>query len=172
MKNLIRGLARYCTDLVLSMALPRHQSSSGFSSSTIRPWSSSSRNPFTAWFSGSAPGSAATAGRWTRWITTATTPRHRPGPGQVDPLAKVKAAVAVEPVRQGGECLQRYFAMIRELPLDANPHDKRTWLLPNPVLRYLPRSKPQWQWRPSVRAANASRDTWACRASSMSRASR
>lgn len=30
----------------------------------------------------------------------------------------------------------RYFVMIRELPADANPHDKRLWLLPNPVLRY------------------------------------
>ncbi len=31
---------------------------------------------------------------------------------------------------------ERYFVMIRELPLDANPHDKSLWLLPNPVLRY------------------------------------
>ena len=31
---------------------------------------------------------------------------------------------------------ERYFVMIRELPMDANPHDKRLWVLPNPVLRY------------------------------------
>lgn len=31
---------------------------------------------------------------------------------------------------------ERYFVMIRELPLDASPHDKRLWVLPNPVLRY------------------------------------
>ena len=39
-------------------------------------------------------------------------------------------------VLRGEVADERYFAMIRELPLDANPHDKRTWLLPNPVLRY------------------------------------
>lgn len=31
---------------------------------------------------------------------------------------------------------ERYFVMIRELPMDANPHDKRLWVMPNPVLRY------------------------------------
>lgn len=29
-----------------------------------------------------------------------------------------------------------YFVMLRELPQGANPHDKRTWLYANPVLRY------------------------------------
>lgn len=31
---------------------------------------------------------------------------------------------------------ERYFVMIRELPLGADPHDKRLWTMPNPVLRY------------------------------------
>lgn len=31
---------------------------------------------------------------------------------------------------------ERYFVMIRELPPDADPHDKRLWVMPNPVLRY------------------------------------
>lgn len=30
----------------------------------------------------------------------------------------------------------RYFVMIRELPLGADPHDKKLWVMPNPVLRY------------------------------------
>lgn len=30
----------------------------------------------------------------------------------------------------------RYFVMIRELPADADPHDKSLWCLPNPLLRY------------------------------------
>lgn len=30
----------------------------------------------------------------------------------------------------------RYFVMLRELPPDANPHDRANWLLANPVLRY------------------------------------
>lgn len=31
---------------------------------------------------------------------------------------------------------ETYFVMIRELPSDANPHDKALWRLPNPCLRY------------------------------------
>lgn len=31
---------------------------------------------------------------------------------------------------------ETYFVMIRELPADANPHDKRLWCMPNPCLRY------------------------------------
>ena len=31
---------------------------------------------------------------------------------------------------------ERYFVMIRELPLGADPHDKSLWAMPNPVLRY------------------------------------
>jgi len=29
----------------------------------------------------------------------------------------------------------RYFVMIRELPMDADPHDKKLWVMPNPCLR-------------------------------------
>jgi len=31
---------------------------------------------------------------------------------------------------------ETYFVMIRELPADADPHDKRLWAMPNPCLRY------------------------------------
>lgn len=31
----------------------------------------------------------------------------------------------------------RYFVMLRELPPDADPHDRKNWLFANPVLRYL-----------------------------------
>ncbi len=39
-------------------------------------------------------------------------------------------------VLRGEEANERYFVMIRELPDVANPHDKRLWLMPNPLLRY------------------------------------
>lgn len=39
-------------------------------------------------------------------------------------------------VLRGEVADDRYFVMIRELPMEANPHDKRLWVMPNPVLRY------------------------------------